>query len=83
MEEQQVPISQLQARRVRVEPPEPISPLAMVELKGKSLETPSNKPKKIKKTNASTEGAPKKAKLLTSAMFAARTAKVYLKLLFN
>lgn len=53
----------------------------VVDLKRKATKFPSNKlHKKRKKTKAFDDRMPKKAKLLTSFMFATGTIKVYIKL---
>lgn len=80
-DEEHLLISQLQATRERVEPADSILPFAVVDPKGKPLKTPSSKQKKRKKTKAFAGGAPKKAKILASTMFVARTVRVLFKLL--
>lgn len=74
-------ISQLQARRERVKLAESSVPLAVVDPKGKVTKTLSNKSfKKRKKTKAYDKGAPKKAKLLASAISAVGASNVYFEL---
>lgn len=53
-EEEQLPISQLQDKRERLEPTESIVLLGMVDPKGKAPDNPSSKPKKRKLVKVST-----------------------------
>lgn len=83
MEEEHLLISQLRARRERVEVAESIIPLTVVDLKGKAVKTPSKKPKKKRKIKASIERMSKTAKLLASAMYSVTTTNEYLELYFE
>lgn len=75
-EEEQLSISQLMARRERLEPTESIVLVVTIDSKGKAPETPSSKPKKRKLIKVS-EGEPKKTKLMYSSMSVGGTASMF------
>lgn len=67
----QLPISQLRAKKDRLEPSKSITPLVRVDSKAKALEPPSSNSKKRRIVKAS-EREPNKTKLIASVITATK-----------